>query len=220
MVVDRPIFVTGVPRSGTSLTTGILAACGAFTGETYGPTPWNAKGNFENKVLKDQFVKPWLQMVGADPLGLHPLPSLSRAGDVIISPDAWCGMIMKALRAQGWTDGTWVFKDCKLALQWGQWRAAFPDAIWIHVKRDHDKIVESCLRAEPMVKRLGADWQTWSDWVTSYEQMLACVPAHHVIYPERDILKNTGGIAVLVSELGLTWRPDVVNKFVDMSLWG
>lgn len=219
-MVGQPIFIVGVPRSGTSLVTGILAACGAFTGETYGPSPWNPKGNFENRVLKDQMVKPWLEMVGADPLGLDPLPSADRASEVIIPANTWQDMATRRLKLQGWTGGAWAFKECKLVLQWHQWHAAFPNAQWVHIRRDKSEIVKSCLRAEPMLKRKGPDWAVWLDWVERYEAMLAAAPKHHEIWTQRDVLDDRAGIKKLVETLGLTWRPDVVGKFIDMDVWG
>lgn len=216
-----PIFVIGVPRSGTSLTAGILAACGAFTGQTFGPSEWNKKGSFENRALKENMVKPWLTMIGADPLGLSPLPSDNDMEQVLVNPDRWALLAEGYLHRQGWdSESPWLFKDCKMVLQYQQWRQAFPTARWISVRRDPKDIIESCMRAEPMLRRMGPDWKAWADWVDEYTRRLMMVPVNYEIWPDRDILTATAGIESVVRKLGLTWRPDTVAKFIDMDLWG
>ena len=49
-----PILVTGLPRSGTSLTTGCLHACGAWVGNT-------VKGFYENEAIRETVVKKFLR---------------------------------------------------------------------------------------------------------------------------------------------------------------
>ena len=45
-----PILITGLPRSGTSLTAGCLHACGAWVGDT-------VKGLYENEAVREKVVK-------------------------------------------------------------------------------------------------------------------------------------------------------------------
>ena len=69
MIKDCPILITGCPRSGTSLTAGIINKCEAWGGEMVGPTPHNPKGFFENIGLREKLTKPVLSAMGCDPLG-------------------------------------------------------------------------------------------------------------------------------------------------------
>ena len=217
-----PILITGLPRSGTSVTAGVFSLCGAWTGSTALPSPWNRKGTFENEALKNSFVKPVLSMIGADPLGLDRLP---RPGTMPpIDPAKFRGLVHDAVRRQGW-DGSrrWLFKDAKLALIAPLWIAAFPDADWIVVRRRRDAVIASALRAKPMAKRLGRDWSRWKTWAHDYlahlESLAEAVDVRVEVWPARDIFEDPAGLVPAVKDLGLTWRPDAVADFVDASLW-
>lgn len=217
-----PILITGLPRSGTSLAAGALAICGAWSGSTGAPSPWNRKGSFENEALKDRFVKPVLSLIGADPLGLDPLPA--RGSVPPVDPAAFRALVLAEITRQGW-DGKrrWLFKDAKLALIAPLWVAAFPEADWIVVRRRRDAVIASALRAEPMARRLGYDWMRWKTWAHDYlahlENLAAVVLLRTEIWPARDIFEDTAGLAQTVKSLGLTWRPDALADFVDPRLW-
>ena len=64
-----PILITGAARSGTSMVAGIVHRCGAKGGAVLGPTPYNRRGQYENRRVTDTVVKPYLLMQGLDPLG-------------------------------------------------------------------------------------------------------------------------------------------------------
>ena len=69
-----PIFITGVPRSGTSMTAGILAELGVFTGATVPPGVSNPKGFFENVEIRESVLKGILKASHFCPLGVKSLP--------------------------------------------------------------------------------------------------------------------------------------------------
>lgn len=50
--MDRPIIVLGAPRSGTSMTAGMLHYCGAWVGVCRGANEYNPKGYFENYAIE------------------------------------------------------------------------------------------------------------------------------------------------------------------------
>lgn len=57
-LLDRPVLICGLPRSGTSLTAGILAICGLWLGRTVpGGGSENPKGFFENVFLRERINK-------------------------------------------------------------------------------------------------------------------------------------------------------------------
>ncbi len=220
--MSAPIFVTGLPRSGTSMVAGILALCGAWTGATKGPSPENRKGSFENEVLQDRFVKAYLTLAGADPLGLDPIPPLTAVP--MVAPERWREEVLGMIESLGLPAGrAWLFKDAKLALMWRQWAGAFPEARWVVVRRRRDGVITSALRAEPMARRLGYDWARWKAWTAAYlahlEQMGSGVKVEAEIWPDRDIFADLALMKPLVQGLGLTWRPAVARDFVEARLW-
>jgi hypothetical protein len=144
--VPRLTLVTGAARSGTTLTTAVLAAHGARLG------PVNALN--EHTGVREGVLKPLLRAAGADPRGQHPLPSLN---NLPAAPD----LRRDALAALGEAN---TYKDAKLCLTWRCWDRAFPDARWIVVRRDREGIVGSCLRT-PFMRAYDTadDWRLWVD---------------------------------------------------------
>ena len=66
-MLDKPIFITGCARSGSSMTGGIVSLCGAWGGIMSGPTAYNKKGMFENAEIRNTMIKPLLERLGFDP---------------------------------------------------------------------------------------------------------------------------------------------------------
>ena len=54
---DSPIFVLGLPRSGTSLITGSLNICGAWVGSTFSGDANNPEGFFEHIIIRENVTK-------------------------------------------------------------------------------------------------------------------------------------------------------------------
>ena len=74
---DSPIFVLGLPRSGTSLITGSLSICGAWIGSTFPGDANNPEGFFEHITIRENVTKNILkQLLGCDPLGVRKLPPI------------------------------------------------------------------------------------------------------------------------------------------------
>ena len=72
--LKRPILITGLPRSGTSLTAGLLDICGAWSGTTVPGSKDNVKGFFEHAMLRETVNKTLLSRIDCDPLGVKKLP--------------------------------------------------------------------------------------------------------------------------------------------------
>ncbi|MHC5035113.1 MAG: sulfotransferase [Planctomycetota bacterium] len=135
MNIEPPILVVGVPRSGTSVIAGTLAACGVWTGHTIAGSPPNPKGWFENPEIKNRTNKAMLAEAGYDPLGQDPLPPEALDGPL---PD-----ISDILESQGYQGGPWLFKDPKTLLCWRAWDRAFPRATWVLAVRRVPEIYAS-----------------------------------------------------------------------------
>lgn len=128
------VWVTGVPRSGTSMTCGVLAEHGVFFGRCMDPNEYNAKGYFENMwlrwALKEKQMGDW--------------------------PDSW----FRQLAAEGLNGEPWGTKQWPST--WRYMKKLEPDVI-LYCRRPLEQIVDSMNRVpwtrmdpETRVKQL---WQ-------------------------------------------------------------
>lgn len=196
------ILITGCARSGTSLTTGIFQACGANLGEVNGLN--------EHTFIRDELVKPYLRYIGADPMGQDPLPDLS---DVWIDPD-WRQKVTSAL------DGANCYKGAKMCLVWPLWKHAFPEAKWIIVRRDPEKIVDSCVRTSFMrAFKSRAGWQEWVYFhLRKFEEMKAELDVIEV-WPNEFIAGDESGMKSAVEFAGLEWNREAALGCLRPTRW-
>jgi len=216
----RPILITGVPRSGTSLTAEIVSACGVFGGDVLGPTAENPHGFFENQQIRDQVVKPWLEALGADPAGQNPLPKLVQ-GFTIDACERLRNNVQGILREQGWDGGRWYYKCPKIALMPALWADAFPDAQWVIVRRNKGDVVNSLLNAKFMRAHTSAT--AWGLWVDRYLARLTTlktrVKTSYEFWPGELLAGDHGSLEELITWLELDFRPELTH-FADPTLWG
>lgn len=213
-----PVIVTGCARSGTSLTMGCLARCGLQIGRHCGPTPWNERGQYENRELIQTAQKAYLQSIGADPAAQHPLPAYA---DLVPDPDRR-ERVLDVVHRQGVdTDQPWGFKDAKALVDWPVWATAFPRATWVVTWRDADSVVRSCLRTSFMRKYHDRDG--WLGWWRYHDERAADLErgAPRVWRVDTPALQagHVDDLRAIVEAIGLKWRPDRVNDFVSPDLW-
>jgi len=215
----RPILVTGLPRSGTSLVAGSLQACGAWLGKTLAGNTANPEGYFENAAIREGLVKAILLQAQADPLGVRELPALSA---LPLQPSLG-GQVLNLLMQQGYTGAeTWLYKDAKLSLLWPLWRRVFPFARWVLVRRQPEDIIASCLRTDFM-RQHSQDSEFWAGWVRAYEQRLDMLKACGAWWREVEAaqLLSEGALALrpLVDELDLEWNAAKVEALIKPRHW-
>lgn len=218
---DKPIIVTGCARSGTSMVAGVLHLCGAWIGQCTGSTRWNQKGQFENEFIRDVMTKPYLKAIGADPMGQNPLPKTIYKS---MLPQSWAPRVKSAIRSQGYKgDLVWMFKGAKACLIWEVWNNAFPEAQWVIVRREDEKIIDSCMKTSFMRKRsTREEWQEWIDFhKEKFRAMNEAMPGRvWEIWPA--LAFDNGPEAAyrdLVGWLGLGWEGNKVSEFIDNRLW-
>lgn len=215
----RPILVTGMARSGTSLVAGLLALSGAWTGRTLAGNEHNPKGYFENLALREGVNKRLLQALGCDPLGIARLPDL----DALPKTDGLAEPILAALEKQGY-DGTrpWLFKDAKTALLWPIWRDNFPAARWVIVRRDEAGVLASCLRT-PFMRQHSDDPAFWRAVIASYRERTDSLAASgaevHEIETDPPADGDMTGMEDLVAALDLHWDAESAGRFVAREHW-
>lgn len=215
---DSPILITGVPRSGTSLTAGCLNQCGAWVGRTVGANQDNPKGFFENMQIREKVVKGYLQSYGYDKMGQDlPLPPIQSS----ISPqdNNHAPLIRKQveeiLKSEGYRGEQWLFKDAKLALIWSAWAAAFPNSKWVLVRRNKNDIAESCKKTGFM--RAFNTKAEWLLWVAEYEERFDALKRNCRFYElwfEDLVEGKLDYLEEMVRNIGLTWNEEKVREFI------
>ncbi len=210
-------LITGAARSGTSMTAGIIDICGAFGGNTAGPTPNNKKGMFENVRVRNDYIKPYLSAMGFDPMGQNPLPEISKLQPFL----SLCKKIEDIFIEDGYKDGPWYYKGAKMCLIWPVFKNAFPDAKWIIVRRDDSGIVNSCLRTGFMKKHdTAAGWQSWVDvHKQRFIEMQTSGLKVREVWPSKFIANDYTEIKEVIEWLGLEWKDEEIKQFVDPKLY-
>jgi hypothetical protein len=216
---DKPIFVTGVPRSGTSMVAGALSACGAWVGKTWAGTRDNPKGFFEHVELRERVIKELLAELKCDTLGVRVLPDLDQLQAVPSLPE-----VIHRIIVNGGYEGNnpWLLKDAKLTLIWPIFVAAFPDARWIVVRRAREDIVRSCLNTVFMAQH-STDPGFWHRFVEDYEnrinRLLDSVSFVREIWPEQLVCGNLEPLRKLVDDLDLGWNEPSIKAFITQEYW-
>jgi len=144
-------FIVGCARSGTTLITRMLEACGAKLGDC---------GSLaEHMPFKNRVLKPYLRRCGADTMGQSPLPDWKNLPE-------FPSLYEDTMRVASDAD---IIKDVKTALIWPRMVEAFPEAKWVIVYRHPEKIAESCMRTNFMSKLHSQE--AWKEWAEHYHDM-------------------------------------------------
>ena len=214
---DTPILITGCARSGTSMVAGIIKGCGVFGGNLSGPTPNNKKGMFENPNIRVCVIKPYLESIGADPKGQHPLPAQE---DVRFVPGLRKS-ILDTLTSHGKQEQQrWFYKGAKMTLVWYPFSRAFPEAKWIIVRRPKKQIIDSCMRTPFMNNLLTRkEWEQWVDYhIDRWDEMKHKLPCKE-LWSNKIVQGNHKELRVALSWLGLSYDKEKILAFVDPILY-
>ncbi|MCP4475388.1 MAG: hypothetical protein GY821_12650 [Gammaproteobacteria bacterium] len=217
----NPILITGVPRSGTSMTAGVINLCGAWGGKLAGPTPYNKKGMFENREIVNKMVKPLFIDVGADPMGQKPLPGMDKILNAC-SSDKWRSRFKVIMESQGYNGfDVLMYKEPKMCLMWELWHLAFPDAKWIIVRRRSEDIINSCLKTGFMNKY--DNREGWLFWVRQHIELFLQMWKAELnileVFPQEMIDGNFLEMKSVIDWLGLEWKEEEVVNFISPALW-
>lgn len=215
----KPIFVTGLPRSGTSMVAGCLHLSGAWVGNTVAGGVGNEKGFFENIALREQIIKGLLTALGCDPLGVKSLPQFDQVPNVRGLLEGF----VHFLQRDGY-DGQqpWLFKDAKLTLLWPLIAPIFPEARWVIVRRDPQAIINSCMRTHFMAHH-SQSLAFWQDFVNQYQARLSALlnSCFKVTEISADNLVNGNSdeLLSLAETLELSADLSTMKQFISPGLW-
>jgi hypothetical protein len=216
---NSPIFVLGLPRSGTSMIAGSLRICGAWAGSTVPGGPANPKGFFEHIVIREHVNKKMLTLLGCDPLGVRKLPPVDLKYEV---PEL-ANTIRNILEQDGYQhDKPWLLKDAKLTLLWPIYKKAFPGASWLIVKRDVEGFITSCLRTNFMNQH-SQDRDVWKKFAEDYRiriDALISSGANVLEISSPDVISGKfESLKEVVSQLGLDYRENELKEFISPAFW-
>jgi len=191
-MIPDPIIIAGCPRSGTSLTAGVIHACGAFVGE-YQVWPDNARGTFENLRVLSLLHRRWNK-------SLNPADELRNE-----------------LFRQGYKAGPWLIKlsGNMLLDKWIYARNMFPGSFWVIVQRNKKDIMASHQARDDKtaMHRIRQSVLTLS--LIKHNTGLRW----REVWPQKIIDGDFREMKKVVKWLGLSWNKRAVDAFVDPDLW-
>lgn len=219
MMKDRPIFVTGMPRSGLSLVAGFLSACGAWTPPE---TPRRRAHRYLNHEILIRVSRPIFRGLKASASGFGTIPETVRfeaiAGEVAPTIRR---EVLRILGEQGYEGGPWIYRSADACVAWPLWDMAFPEALWVLVRRPVPAIVFSC-RSTGYARGPKDDvwWERWARaYIVKFGEMGVGGPS---IFDVRPHLWFTGSLIEptrLLDAVGLTADDDRIRDALSPALW-
>jgi len=192
------IIVTGAARSGTTLTTSIIEACGGDIGKKC--------SSLKEHMGVKEIIKDSLRYNGCDPMGQYPLPE----GDIKVQR-----LRERVLAELGDAN---VVKDAKITLMWKAFHEAFPEAQWVVVRRNKAKIVDSCHRTRFMQKH--PNWEVWAEEHERRFKEMKRKVNYMEVWPDELVRKGDASQFVdMIDWLGLEWNGTAVKQIVDPNQW-
>jgi len=210
-MIDSLFIVTGSPRSGVAFAVDILRACGTWTEETLDGK--NSRRLLGGSPVFRGLVKPFMIGLGADLTCQKPFANIDTVRMLAETVgDNWRGFVERAARRRGYVGGPWMYVGEEAATIWPVWRAAFPDAKWVVVRRHDADIVNACMRTTTMRKY--SERGDWMNWLTTYKSRFSEIIDSGAdvfqFWPQYAVDGNFGPVSRLMTELGLEWSRDNV----------
>lgn len=199
----EPILILGQPRSGSSMTAGIFAQHGVWTGECREGTQDNPKGFYENIGIRKIIID------------MH--KAIVHDGVVAMKIRGFRDKVEQQLVREGYKDGPWLWKGSALYHQaWFEFQPKF-----VVCYRPEKEIFDSCRRAPHI---FGAD--------LSDEELIRNIRFHHrqmkflvackgaaVVETANVAAGNFESIQKSLAACGVEYDHGIVSEFVDQSLW-
>ena len=193
--MNDPIIIISMPRSGSSMTAGLFAEHGVWTGPCRPPGPQNAKGHFESLPIRDEIIK----TVGA----------IVQKGVLAPEVKGWRGRVENIIRKAGYKEGPWLFKSS--AMYYPLWHEFNPT--FVCVRRNLEAIEQSGKATgyfrrpkaiQPHVKAM--------DYVRDNMGGID-------VFSDEVIAGDYSSLERAFDAAGLEMDERIVSDFVDPSLW-
>lgn len=198
--IPQPIVVVGIPRSGTSLTAGLFAAHGVWTGAVREADQKNPRGYFESIAFNRIWGEWWSDWWSIGRLIPDPKPGFR-------------DKLLWALIDEGYRGGPWLIKHDIICFP--VWAECSP--IWICVRREAQAIAQSMAdffephpeAAHFHIKR-----------IPLYEELLDYLVAlgGHSVWMADLIRGEFAGLKEAFAHCGIEMNEEVVRSIVDPEL--
>ena len=188
--LDDPLVVIGMPRSGTSLCTGLIAKHGFWCGEHMGPTDHNPHGSFENMAIKEWLREhhewtPW-ERIG-------PVEGFRDFLETVVPP------------------GPWVFKHTPFLVD------IWEGATFVCVRRDYNSTVRSILETNFM-QRFHKLTEEWLEICDEAHHIMDEVGDFN-IYPDDIVNGDLSSLRNVLESRGVELNPEVAEAFIVPDAW-
>lgn len=195
-MLNKPIVIIGLPRSGTSMVAGLFAHHGVFSGTCKEADYRNAKGFFEHVG----FTALILEIYGRGVIG---------KGDPVRPHPAFKRKMLALLEEDGYTGGPWLIKHAHVYHHvWYDFEPQF-----VLVRRDTQSISDS-------TEECG--WRAGSARLTRAQQLLDNL-AKELNAPQvmsNELIKGDyNSIRIAFEYCGLDFDETIAADFIEPSLW-
>ena len=210
------VVVVGSPRSGTTMTAGLLRSAGAWFGTAA------TSAGMTNVVLQERVTRPFAQLCGVDPDDTSALPiDPTRAPRLDL-----VGVLERELKWQGWSGRSSQVVGLKDSLALGivpSLVSTFPNAQVVVVRRDAEAIAESCIRTDWMKPHRSI--QEWREWAGTWERTLSvlrdmCGERAHDFWPSTCVRGDFVPAREMCVWCGLEWNSKAAFEYVNPKHWG
>lgn len=190
-----PIVILGAPRSGTSMTAGIFAQHGVWTGTCRPANSRNPKGFFESEPMREVMLEHFGRLVHE-----------AREAEY---KDGMRPIIEEAMRADGYEGGPWLVKLS--ALYWPMYLDF--DPTWVLVRRD----VEATIRSGRH-----SGYNSNPDSVPLHHEVMDRIRDEHGgvgVDTDAVVRGDYSTLERAFDAAGLDLDPAIANDFIDPDLW-
>lgn len=216
-IESKPILITGIERSGSSIVAKIIGLCGTYTGSL---TKMNENINLKN-LVSHLYCENELDPRGQFPIPVQPYISLYTYN--------WKDSTLSAIHKDGYKkDIPWMYKSSRIGQMWPVWNESYPEARWVIVRRRTGDIIQSCFKTGFMtafkdkgnLQKINAvnEAEGWMWWIHEQEQRFIEMEKAglnmRIVWPERMAEEDFTQIKEVVEWLGLQWNeniPDLVH---------
>lgn len=194
-MVDQPIIVISLPRSGSSMTAGIFARHGVWTGPCKKADSRNERGYFESEPIKRAVI---------DRVG-----RIVHKGILAPQVPGWKGQALMLIERHGYTDGPWLVKHS--AMYYPIWHEF--DARFVCVRRDL-KAIEVSGRRSGYLRNPNA--------IQPHVEAMDYVRDHMGgvdVFTDEIVKRDYSSLECAFTACGLEFDPAIADDFVDPRLW-